>query len=161
MSSKGTIFLTSTNEHVYDETNDWSIVLEINKESINYCEYVTYNNIGRREIKILNLEEIKYIVIQTKENYRFSNLFKRHYSALNNWCVKSSKGNILYLSNNEFQSVETDKENIKCFAIVIEINKKSEWFEMYKKKIISALNEDKKEIDNKLEELLTIEEETL
>ena len=140
MSSKGTIFLTSNNDRVYDETNDWSIVLEISKSEIDrveiYKEYLEDNH--------YILKDYEYIIISTKARYRFTDLIK-----------DSVDANVILLSNSEIRELETDSlDAIKHVRIKVYLKKESEWYKDYITIMLSRLGSEKRLIQIKINKLL-------
>jgi hypothetical protein len=143
MSSKGTIFLTNSNEHVYEETNDWSIVFEINKESISLIELYEYNIEGKLCTTILDVN-FDYLIIQTKSYYNFSDSFKlrtRDWENILKW--DDNTPDCLYFKSHEIANIETDISAIKKpQEMKIFIKKESEWYQEYVNALRQKLESD-------------------
>jgi len=147
MSSKGTIFLTKSDEHVYDETNDWSIVFEINRESIDRVEMNVFND-DLKKFEVKNIEmNFEYLIISTIPHYDFLNSFKTSVRNFDN-CLRWLYNNLDCLNFEEWEISEFTNESIDLkipYELRIFLNKESEWFKEYVKalKKYLAYHEDK------------------
>lgn len=150
MSTRGTIFLTNLNEHVYDETLNWSIVFEIDEKSIEKITYRWFNKKNNRtRFRNLRLKENDYIVIQTRSYYDFIDSWKNYIFDKKEFYFSQKKNNGQYLifRLEELANVDTeeevyfDKENNICklWDIEIKLKKDSEWLQEYKKHLLKYI----------------------
>jgi hypothetical protein len=149
MSTKGTIFLTDDNDHVYKETLDWSIVFEISKQNIESIKYRAMEQ-GTHDVffGIIDIEQIEYIVIQTRENYNFVESLKIYaFDEENFYGCKKNKPNHLVFKLGEISLFETEKDiyidkekDIYTFwDVEIVIKKNTEWYSEYIKALKNSL----------------------
>ena len=151
MSSKGTIFLTSKNEHVYDETMDWSIVFEINKESINKIVIKGYKH-NSTETWFQILEDYEYIIIETKENYSLCDSFKYEIREIGTFEPVLNYPSCLYFKKSELKCLETEnREFIEYFYVCIYLKEDSEWYKEYYKNLKKSIEKKIEEYKNKLD----------
>ena len=149
MSTKATIFLTNYGDHVYTETTDWSIVFEISVNVIEKIRYRAFNSaLKEAYFDEIKLDDIRYIVIQTRPFYDFINSFKTYEFSDESFYFHMTKNtpDKLFLKMDELQSIETDKKvylddkMTGIWDIEVTIKKHSEWYKEYIK-ALKAENE--------------------
>lgn len=160
MSSKGTIFMTNNNEHVYNETNDWSVVFEINKDSIDRVEMNVFNTATKKfNVEIMKKDDFEYLVVQTKPHYSFLDSFKTELRSFNN--IMQWFDNNLGCLNFEKWEISTFEDEIKDLSIPFELriflNKESEWYYRYVDVLKQYITGAEKQLAMKKKICMTIE----
>ena len=153
MSTKSSYFLTAEDEHVYRETNDDSIVLEIHRSSILSLQYKIYDK-SKNEASWIVIDDFKWLEIETRPHYSFSDLMKLQVYMDYAISVKPTTlyKNQIYLSMKEIKDVELSNDfKIKPWNIFVTIDPKSEWFREYHKELRSSLEYDMKNCAKKMD----------
>jgi hypothetical protein len=156
MSTKATLFYPGP-DHVYIETLDWSIVFEISKEYIEKIQYRAFNKDNNEcYFEEIDLEELDYIVIQTRANYDFSDSFKKYAFDRDGFyfSLRPNTLNRLFFKLEELQFIETDKKVYRdddeeiclLWDIEITIKKDSEWYKEYLDCLERNIKNDKERI---------------
>jgi hypothetical protein len=158
MSSKGTIFLTSLNEHVYDETIDDSIGIEIDYRSIDRVEMERWKG-SERYVELLNLNEGDgWLYIETRDNYEFVNIFKPLKGSLVGYERCNNTTDCLIFDRweiKEFCCEDGDIDIPLCMHIYIK--KSSEWYNSYVKVMKSYIKSELEWLNNKQKLFNTID----
>ena len=138
---------------------NWSIVFKISKQNIQSIQYKGFNK-KTNEIffGILPLNNIEYIILQTRPYYNFIDSFKKYAFNPKSFYVSMelNQPNRLFFQLEELQLVETDKnvlfdnENKMFWDIEIVIKTNTDWYKQY----IESL---KKHIDNEKNRIEYIE----
>lgn len=131
MSSKGTIFLTSENEHVYEECNDWSIGFEINYKSLVCVVIVEYKDY-EKVFKLLDItDEYGKLYVETRSRYQFVDSFKAD---------NGNTPDCIIFKDHEIKEISTHNEDIAIPAeIRIYVKISSEWHKKYLKHLHSCI----------------------
>ena len=150
MSTKGTLFLTSDNDHVYDETLDWSIVFEISRPNI---EEIVMTKFDKNGLDVVNITDYAYVVIQTNTDYDFHKSYKSSIRSIGEWIRwETNTPDCLYFACTELQSFETDNKEYPLFSDVrIYLKKETEWYNSYIERLKKTLNNEIDLCNRKLE----------